>query len=101
MTEFLVANMADVNLMDRFGHVPLDDAIAAGHVQVATLLLRSSASPNEEVVAERLRVAARTGDMVELKFLIDMDVSLNVQDYSGRTPLHSQCRRGRRAPCSS
>jgi glutaminase len=104
--EFLLEQGVNPNQPDRWGGLPLDDAVFGGHEACKDLLVRhgarqgeikhiSSDGPREasadhgdgDAVAELLW-AASNGDVTGLRRLVAQGVPVSAADYDGRTSLH-------------
>eukprot|EP00741_Cyanophora_paradoxa_P022765 tig00021517_g21986.t1 len=104
VVDFLIQQGADVNIQDRWGHVPLQDAIRYKHDAIAQLLVSKGAilpradaamyatSPGAFLpradAAMQCQRAAAAGDVKQLGRLIENGVDPNLPDYDGRTALH-------------
>ena len=100
--EFLVCHGAEVNKNDRWGGTPIRDAEAGGHRSVVEYLERNGAirrpsrvedesvpSPDDLVdMTGKLCDAARNGDVVKLRELLDAGAEVCRGDYDNRTALH-------------
>ena len=100
--EFLVCHGAEVNKNDRWGGTPIRDAEAGGHRSVVEYLERNGAirrpsrvedesvpSPDDLVdMTGKLCDAARNGDVVKLRELLDAGADVCRGDYDCRTALH-------------
>lgn len=89
--QFLLAQGAALNVLDRGGFTPLDSAVEGGHDQ-AVLYLREhgavlSGSRAGEMVALML-AAAGADNTAQLQRLLHAGVSASCADYDLRTPLH-------------
>mmetsp|Transcript_10944 Transcript_10944/g.32500 ORF Transcript_10944/g.32500 Transcript_10944/m.32500 type:complete len:2648 (+) Transcript_10944:3-7946(+) len=91
VVEFLLASLADVHHNDRWGDTPVDDALRNEHRLVAQLHLDRGASPNTDLLFDKLCVAAADGDAERVRFLVDAGSPVNKGDYDARTPLHLAC----------
>eukprot|EP00906_Rhabdomonas_costata_P004480 RCo006610 len=89
---FLVEKQADVNIKDRWGNTPMDEALRGQHFAVAEYLkavgARASTLDAQQNVS-RLCQKARDGDIDALTELLKgSDISVNDADYDKRTALH-------------
>ena len=85
----LIEEGADLNARDRFGHTPLDEAVAYQHAAVAELLLFYQAEHGDLARLEaQLITAAAVNDFSAAKALLSSGVSATCFDYDRRTPLH-------------
>jgi len=94
MAQYLISSMSDVNIRDRWGTSPLDDAMSQDNRLVALMLSRHSARYTHELMARLLRTAASSGDNERVEFLLGMGVPVDTPDYDGRTALHCAVRAG-------
>jgi glutaminase len=102
----------NLNPRDRWGGTPLDDALFAGHEQVASLLqsvggirartLAATQVTGSAIYAEanpahtiELIWAASEGDILAIRRLMARGVPLQIADYDRRTPLHLAASEGR------
>lgn len=85
---YLVSCHADVNVLDRFGGCPLEDAIHAGHTLVAQYISSKGGKLEPRKAMVSMCRAAHAGNVLLLRMLADNGCSVNVCDYDGRTPLH-------------
>ena len=90
VVKLLVNHGADVNIEDRWGGRPLDEALRSNHTEVADLLRRYKALPGKHTEGNSdLIEAAASGNLDEVKQLLSMESSdVNKGDYDGRCPLH-------------
>lgn len=100
MVKLLVEKFkANLNLMDKYGNTPFDDATRAGHEAIAVYLKSKGASIGEtkskdRIDAWRLLEAAAAGRTNELRMLSKQGVNINTVDYDKRTPLHLAASKG-------
>jgi ankyrin repeat protein len=91
--KLLIQHNADVNVEDRFGNRPLDDAQRGKRAEVINLLRQHNALPgsNAQQSAD-LIAAAAAGDVEEVQKLLDSEdmkeYAINASDYDRRTCLH-------------
>ena len=86
--QYLIAKRADVNVTDRWGATPLQDAVQGGHVQVAEQILSRGGIMTDEKGAVAMCDAATEGDVRYLKLLIRCGVDPDYGDYDQRRPMH-------------
>eukprot|EP00291_Cryptomonas_curvata_P005607 CAMPEP_0172195492 /NCGR_PEP_ID=MMETSP1050-20130122/26239_1 /TAXON_ID=233186 /ORGANISM="Cryptomonas curvata, Strain CCAP979/52" /LENGTH=263 /DNA_ID=CAMNT_0012871563 /DNA_START=120 /DNA_END=908 /DNA_ORIENTATION=+ len=89
--DFLLSHGAKTDAEDRWGHVPLQDALLHGHREVVALLSAAGVTLSEEArleVETRLCRFAARGDVARMRPLLDAGVSVDAADYDGRTALH-------------
>eukprot|EP00899_Mesostigma_viride_P007204 jgi/Mesvir1/16485/Mv10043-RA.1 len=84
IVEFLIAHNADVNVVDRWGASPLDDAVKFGHEWVARVIRTHGGVIKSKASSELLCSAANDGDVVRLSLLLENGVPMNTDN---RTPL--------------
>ena len=86
--KLLVEAGADVNVMDRWGSGPLDEAVRVGARSVIEFLLKHNAPTYkvEERAGEFLSAAAR-GDCDKLRHMLQHGVDVDSQDYDKRSAL--------------
>eukprot|EP01119_Soliformovum_irregulare_P025616 TRINITY_DN953_c0_g1_i1.p1 TRINITY_DN953_c0_g1~~TRINITY_DN953_c0_g1_i1.p1 ORF type:complete len:819 (-),score=301.90 TRINITY_DN953_c0_g1_i1:59-2515(-) len=89
IVQSLVAAGADVNISDRWGNTPLDEATRHGQTEVATYLKSHGGrhGTGADFGMELLRAVAR-GDLAEVQKLVASGVDVNSSDYDKRTALH-------------
>jgi hyperpolarization activated cyclic nucleotide-gated potassium channel 4 len=85
--EFLLANKADVNVLDRWNNTPLDDAVKFLHELPARLLFEAGGALNLEYASGALCEAASEGDITRLRLLFENGTDVRVADYDNRTAL--------------
>lgn len=89
MLRFLVAQpRVRVNVCDRFGHTPLQDAAQHGFEACAAFLKSHGATSVDQRCGFALCASAAKGDLAQLRALQLQDVDLGTADYDGRTALH-------------
>jgi len=90
VVKLLCERGADVNPVDRFGNLPLGDALRAGHAEVARFLFSVGAvlGWDEARTSAELCELARLGRVSRIDLLIECRADINAQDYDGRTCLH-------------
>ena len=89
--EELISHGAWTAAVDRWGNVPLQDAIRHGHRDVVDALRRSGVELTADAAADMaLRACdlAYRGDLPGLKCLIECGVPPSSTDREGRSPLH-------------
>jgi ammonium transporter Rh len=77
-----------INQEDRFGHTALDDSIKYGHHSVSDFLRANGAKTKGGEHESDLLNAASTGNIADVKRLLDSKVNPNTKDYDKRTPMH-------------
>eukprot|EP00930_Biecheleria_cincta_P063955 TRINITY_DN4949_c0_g1_i1.p1 TRINITY_DN4949_c0_g1~~TRINITY_DN4949_c0_g1_i1.p1 ORF type:complete len:466 (+),score=102.21 TRINITY_DN4949_c0_g1_i1:77-1474(+) len=93
VVQFLIENLkCDMNVEDRFGGTPLDDAIRNKHKAVGDYLTKKGASIGKcSFVADDSGVlcdAASRADLKLLRVLAKRGVDMNQGDYDMRTAIH-------------
>lgn len=74
---------------DRFGRTPLEDAVAAKHDTIVTLLRgRGATMRSTEELGFAMLNAASQGNVVEVRRLMECGVDPNLVDYDARSALH-------------
>jgi len=91
--KLLIKYNADVNVEDRFGNRPLDDAQRGKKSDVIELLRRHNALPGSNAQqSSDLIEAAAAGDIGEVEKILKSDAmteyDINASDYDRRTCLH-------------
>ena len=86
--EFLVANKADVNVIDRWNNTPLDDAVKYVRELAAKLLYDHGGKLNLDFASGALCEAAAEGDLLRLRLLAENGTDVRAGDYDRRTALH-------------
>lgn len=81
MVELLVEEGADVNVQDRWGHTPLQDAIAKKHLPIVDYLCSHSARLMYEDASSNLCQAASQGNVEDMKMLLKNGVDPDEGDY--------------------
>jgi ankyrin repeat protein/beta-lactamase regulating signal transducer with metallopeptidase domain len=82
IVELLIANGADVNTKDGQGLTPYYWAVTQGRKDLVELLVAKGATR-----VSTIHLAARAGDLEEVKAFIEKGTDINAKDQSGRTPL--------------
>lgn len=85
---FLLDSHANPNFKDRWGGMPLEDAIQNNHSVAAQLIFSKRGSLRQELAAGWLCDAASAGNIVKLQQLAENSVDVNLADYDARTALH-------------
>jgi len=95
VAEYLLSKGADLNACDRWGKSPLQDAVSAGHVQVAEqIYTRGGILSGGTGTIDMCRAAAE-GDVRHLSLLHRCGVDPDVGNYDKRCPLHFAGANGR------
>eukprot|EP00656_Telonema_subtile_P019644 TRINITY_DN2086_c0_g1_i3.p1 TRINITY_DN2086_c0_g1~~TRINITY_DN2086_c0_g1_i3.p1 ORF type:complete len:520 (-),score=131.04 TRINITY_DN2086_c0_g1_i3:175-1734(-) len=98
LTGFLIESSADVNVLDRLGHKPLDDALRVEADEVCRLLLKAGGQVNTQLQQGKLFDIAKTGDRAAANRMVVLcGVNPAVRDYDQRTPLMIAAAEGHRA----
>ena len=85
---YLVSRKADINVKDRWGGTPLEDAIRAGHELLARIIFsRGGRLPSDRAGVWLCRAAAE-GDVHMVKTLLTNGCDVGAKDYDLRSPLH-------------
>ncbi|MCG8417356.1 MAG: ankyrin repeat domain-containing protein [Proteobacteria bacterium] len=93
---YLLNRGARVNVIDRWGGTPLQDAIRHTHDAIAQLLTEHGAVlRSEDAVSTMCRMAGE-GNLAALRRLVDNGADPSLGDYDGRTPLHLAASEGHR-----
>ncbi|MBN8827342.1 MAG: ankyrin repeat domain-containing protein [Sphingobacteriia bacterium] len=89
MSEFLLANGADVNATDKDLKPPLYYAISAKNLQMVKLLVSKGANVNYKDNEEfsSLHKAISSGDINIINFLLENDADATAQSQFGHTPI--------------
>ena len=89
VVKVLIEEGASLNERDRFGHTPLDEAVAYQHASVAELLMFYNAEHGDLARLEaQLITAAAANDLNAARALLSSGVPATCFDYDRRTPLH-------------
>lgn len=88
IVRFLIQNGANVNVKDRFGGTPLDDAVRHGQDAITPILKSAGAAIPSTLFEIELIQACAKGDVTAVGRLLRNGVSPNCADYDGRSPLH-------------
>jgi len=89
LVEFLVGKNADVNVLDRWGRTPLQDAVSGHHRNLSTLLRSLGATMPLSFGTSHLLSAASRGDVETISLLIkNAGLDKNVHDFDHRGALH-------------
>ena len=87
--EWLVDNKsANVNVKDRWGNTPMNDAVARGHEIAARLLFEAGGRMDDANSSGMMCGAASDDDLPLLRLLHESGCDVGVGDYDRRTPLH-------------
>ena len=81
------AHKVDVNVKDKFGNVPLMEAIHGGHKRVVALLCEHGAKGDEVELSDAIVEAAAQGDDERVKLLVGGGAPIDAGDYDQRSPL--------------
>jgi ammonium transporter Rh len=77
-----------INQEDRFGRTALDDSIKFGHHAISDFLRSNGAKTKAGEHECELMNAASTGNIADVKRLLESKVNPNSKDYDKRTPMH-------------
>jgi ammonium transporter Rh len=88
IVKYLVEQGANINIRDRFGGTPRDDAIRNGHADISNYLIQNGASKPAESFQLELIQACSQNNIEKVSRLLTHHVSPNCCDYDERTPLH-------------
>eukprot|EP00873_Tetraselmis_striata_P000688 jgi/Tetstr1/420952/TSEL_012012.t1 len=97
--EYLLANGGNPNAEDRWGGLPLNDAVKNGHHMVMMIIKKYggqlSKDGSSNASGSQLCDAAAADDVHMLQLLKDAEVDLNLKDYDSRYALHLAASKGR------
>jgi ankyrin repeat protein len=91
---YLLNQGAQINVSDRWGGSPLDDAMRHRHDAVQSLLRRSGGRLGVSGHGEALILAASRGEAAEVEALLTDGADPTAADYDQRTALHLTCSEG-------
>ena len=95
LVRFLIKAGAQINVSDRWGGSPLDDAMRHRHDDVQSLIRSSGGILGVSGNAtEGLILAASRGDAAEVEALLNDGADPAAADYDQRTALHLSCSEG-------
>jgi len=83
---FLLEKRADVNIKDRWGGVPLDDACLSGHTEVCDMLIAAGGMPSKRLTDQLFEVC-HAGEIEKSKLMLKCKADVNSVDYDGRSLL--------------
>lgn len=86
--KLLIENQAFINLRDRWGVTPLQDALLSDHDECGQVLLNHGAEIGEYDMPQKMCEAAANDDVAFLQRLIHFRGKVNMEDGLGRRPLH-------------
>ena len=86
--EQLLALGANLDVQDRFGGTPLDDALREGREEVIKVLLAEGARFDEDKIGVLLCSAGAEGDLARIKLMVRSGCNPNAPDGNLRTCLH-------------
>lgn len=100
VVEFLIAHGADPSLYSDEGYLPIHTAIAKGKVDVVQAFLDAGVDVDSPVSWARgsssgLMLAAASGNLEMVEFLLSKGADLNQVDNHDKTALHHACSSGR------
>ena len=87
----LLSNNADVNRVTSEGYTPLSIAALYGYIDIAQSLMKSNKIDTDNdanILIQTLHLAAMSGHVEVIKYLIQNGVSVDAKDYYGATALH-------------
>lgn len=83
----------NVDQPDSHGYIPLHTAIAQDNEEIAELLLKRNANPNQQDTTNKgrspLHIAASNGNENLVRLLLTYHANINLQDNAGNTPLYN------------
>jgi len=88
VVEFLYSQKANIDVQDRWGHTPLEDAITHNQTDIADWLRTHGATQSGHLAAHRLCRAAANGNLSMLETIYSEGIDLNLSNTDGRTALH-------------
>ena len=83
VVQYLIQNKALLDVFDRFGRTPLQDALDMGHTQIARILRNGGATVTNPALARTLCQAAAIADMDTLTTVELTGGNLGCSDYDG------------------
>jgi ankyrin repeat protein len=98
VAQLLYQRGADIDVRGYHGRTPLIGASWRGHLETLQWLLHRGADPNlsdEESGWAALHLAARDGNLIVARTLLQHNADPNIQNRDGEIPLHTASRRGR------
>ena len=97
LVKYLLKSGAHINVSDRWGGSPLDDAMRHRHDEVQSLLRSSGGRLGVSGHGEALILAASRGEAAEVEALLSDGADPTSSDYDQRTALHLTCSEGHEA----
>ncbi|KAK3235909.1 hypothetical protein CYMTET_53920 [Cymbomonas tetramitiformis] len=88
VVEYLIGVGAEVNIQDRWGGIPLMDAIENGNSLITNLIASAGGKLNDNLGADKMCTAAVEGDLNTLRLLEMCHVDLDKGNYDQRCALH-------------
>ncbi|KAK3266380.1 hypothetical protein CYMTET_24986 [Cymbomonas tetramitiformis] len=91
VVQYLIKNKASVNVRDRWGSTPLQDAVLANHKLVANLLYTHGGKMLLDDEAGTICSCAAEGATGKMSLLMECGLDINSGDYDQRTAIHLAC----------
>ncbi|KAK3251424.1 hypothetical protein CYMTET_39234 [Cymbomonas tetramitiformis] len=91
VVQFLIKCKANINVKDRWGSTPLQDAVLAGHKLVAQLLHEEGGKLMIDDEAGCICTAAAEGAIERIGMLQQCGLDINAGDYDSRTAIAVAC----------
>jgi ankyrin repeat protein len=89
--QLLIDYEADIHVRNRFGYSLFDYAAHYGHIDMLEFLISKGANMNAIEIdwgKHAIHIAACSGSIDSMQWLLDHDIDVDIKDGSGHTPLH-------------
>ena len=84
---YLTSKNCNVNIIDRWGGTPLDDAISSGHTLAARVIASRGGRVHPQRGEREILAAAVAGAVDSVRLLVSYGCSVDCSDYDGRSSL--------------
>ena len=96
IVDLLLANGADVDIVDDVSYTPLHSAVQSGCIEIVKILIKAGCDVDavNSIDETPLFLAAESGYLNIVEYLVDNEADVEISDYKDNLPLHAAASNG-------